>query len=374
MRGLWTKNGALIALFFVVPFFAYADHAVNINTAGVEELATLQGIGEVKAQNIIDYRETNGLFSAVEQIEEVSGIGPKTYEDIADHIVVEEEGGQEEEVGQQESVAPPEPAPTTERTEKRISADAGPDRTVAVGAPIFFSGVGYGFQGVSLAKADYVWNFGDGSRAVGEEKIHFYQHTGTYVVTLTVSAGPYTATDRAVVTATEPDFSITAKSAPVSLITIENKGTEEMDLSGWIITAGEQEFILPEHTIALPGTAIHIPKEVTYFAVSEDVPVVLHYPNGIIATSFRFPPQVPHRSVSSSVEEPEQSPEHAATSTVPAAVGTVSGSESGGNSQLLWWVAFGALVFLAAGATVFVRRGREYTDELLVDDLEVIED
>ncbi|MBS9436512.1 ComEA family DNA-binding protein [Photorhabdus noenieputensis] len=50
---------------------------VNINTASAEELAkALNGIGVKKAQGIVEYREKHGAFTAVEQLQEVQGIGP----------------------------------------------------------------------------------------------------------------------------------------------------------------------------------------------------------------------------------------------------------------------------------------------------------
>jgi len=61
---------------------------VNINSAGLAELDTIPGIGPALAQRIIDYREQNGLFSSPEEIQNVSGIGPKTYEKMADYITV----------------------------------------------------------------------------------------------------------------------------------------------------------------------------------------------------------------------------------------------------------------------------------------------
>lgn len=61
---------------------------VNINTATVEELDTLPGIGEAKAQNIIDYREANGYFETTEEIMQVNGIGEAIYEDIEDLICI----------------------------------------------------------------------------------------------------------------------------------------------------------------------------------------------------------------------------------------------------------------------------------------------
>lgn len=61
---------------------------VNINTATVEELTALSGIGEVKAQAIVDYRDENGWFSSPEELTNVSGIGEKTLEKIIDGITV----------------------------------------------------------------------------------------------------------------------------------------------------------------------------------------------------------------------------------------------------------------------------------------------
>jgi competence protein ComEA len=61
---------------------------VNINTATVEELNGLPGIGPTTAQAIVDYRLEQGLFETVEDIQKVPGIGPATYEQIKDYIIV----------------------------------------------------------------------------------------------------------------------------------------------------------------------------------------------------------------------------------------------------------------------------------------------
>lgn len=61
---------------------------ININTAGASQLNNIPGIGPVLAQRIVDYRQQNGYFSSTEDIQNVSGIGPKTYENMASHITV----------------------------------------------------------------------------------------------------------------------------------------------------------------------------------------------------------------------------------------------------------------------------------------------
>ena len=61
---------------------------VNINTATLDELDSLPGIGPTTAQKILDYREANGPFSTIEEIMDVSGIGPSTFEEIKDLITV----------------------------------------------------------------------------------------------------------------------------------------------------------------------------------------------------------------------------------------------------------------------------------------------
>ena len=59
---------------------------VNINSASLEELMTLTGIGESKAKDIISYRETNGPFTTIEDLKKVSGIGDSIFAKIKENI------------------------------------------------------------------------------------------------------------------------------------------------------------------------------------------------------------------------------------------------------------------------------------------------
>jgi len=61
---------------------------ININTADINALMKLHGIGKVKAKAIIDYREQNGPFRSIEEIMNVKGIGEATFSRIKDRIIV----------------------------------------------------------------------------------------------------------------------------------------------------------------------------------------------------------------------------------------------------------------------------------------------
>ena len=69
---------------------------VDLNTAGVDELTTLPGIGESLAKRIVDYRTEHGPFESPEALMEVSGIGEKKLEELRDYVTVagESEGAQ----------------------------------------------------------------------------------------------------------------------------------------------------------------------------------------------------------------------------------------------------------------------------------------
>jgi comEA protein len=61
---------------------------ININIATASQLDSLPGIGPVYAQRIVDYRVANGPFTSPEQVQNIKGIGPKTYEKFKDMITI----------------------------------------------------------------------------------------------------------------------------------------------------------------------------------------------------------------------------------------------------------------------------------------------
>lgn len=64
------------------------DGIININTASLEELQKINGVGEVKAKSIINYREKNGGFKSIDEMKNIEGIGDKTFEKMKDQITI----------------------------------------------------------------------------------------------------------------------------------------------------------------------------------------------------------------------------------------------------------------------------------------------
>lgn len=64
------------------------DGVININTATLEELQKINGVGEVKAKSIIEYREKNGGFKSIDEMKNIEGIGDKTFEKMKDKITI----------------------------------------------------------------------------------------------------------------------------------------------------------------------------------------------------------------------------------------------------------------------------------------------
>ena len=78
-----------VLMIFSGAVLAETGDKININTASTEELVQLDRVGPKYAARIVEFRDQNGPFKAPEDIMQVAGIGPKTYEANKDRIVVE---------------------------------------------------------------------------------------------------------------------------------------------------------------------------------------------------------------------------------------------------------------------------------------------
>jgi len=76
----------IVALLMLLVSFLFA--VVNVNSANSAQLQTLKGIGPTKAEEILKYRKSHGVFKTVDELVNVKGIGPKTLEKMKPQLAV----------------------------------------------------------------------------------------------------------------------------------------------------------------------------------------------------------------------------------------------------------------------------------------------
>lgn len=79
---------AVLLVLFAFPTFLLAAQSVNINTADKATLMTIKGVGEQRAEAIVEYRQKHGPFKSVEQLSQVRGIGESIVDHNRDHLTV----------------------------------------------------------------------------------------------------------------------------------------------------------------------------------------------------------------------------------------------------------------------------------------------
>ncbi|MEK7604856.1 MAG: helix-hairpin-helix domain-containing protein [Patescibacteria group bacterium] len=278
----------LLALTLLTPSIAFAA-LVNINTADVELLDTLPGIGPAKAAAIIDYRTQHGPFAKIEDIQNVSGIGPSTFAEIKPFITVGDSG----------SV----PLPTASSTPTGGGGSTYVPPPSAITATLYgphdvFVHVPFRLHAQVTVKgggvdplAQIAWSFGDGSSQTGTEVEKVYHYPGTYLITMHARDGGAKASD---------ELLVTVRTALVELrtsgegITLVNNTDERIDLSGWRLRADSSSFRIPDGTILMPHLGTLFPTSITNLPVVADV--TLLYPSEVVAAVGVQPSPVVTRS------------------------------------------------------------------------------
>ncbi|MEX0918806.1 MAG: helix-hairpin-helix domain-containing protein [Candidatus Paceibacterota bacterium] len=296
--------GSILFLLFLLCFLPAGPvwaAVININTAGSSELQQLSGIGQVISGRIIDYRETNGPFSVIDDIKKVSGIGEVTFTNFKDQITVGTttetgEGDPEdsnpdtetdEETDSSDDSRPlsahtsPAPIITVTKTEP-LAVSAGRERLVLVGSPVRLVAEVVD----STGRPNFVWTLGDGSTAGGREITHTYHVPGDYIVVLNAQRGEEEAVSRTQVKVIPAELDI-SRSAEYPALTVVNHGDFEVNLGGWSILVDDQKFILPVDTIIPADRATLFADTVTGLSAGS---VQLLDPTGKIVSSSLGPP------------------------------------------------------------------------------------
>jgi hypothetical protein len=166
-----------------------------------------------------------------------------------------------------------------------LHLDIGSNRVVHASVATPFRAVAYTERGRARNSATIRWNFGDGTKAEGEEVRHAYEEPGTYLVTVRAREEEADSVRTITVVAKEPKLSIESSDRGVVL---RNGSDQIADVSGWQLVAGDVAFVLPEDSALLPHGAVTFLPSVTGIATSTDV--TLRYPSGQVAHADTYEP------------------------------------------------------------------------------------
>jgi competence protein ComEA len=70
------------------PALQSSSNKISLNTASVEQLMQLSGIGQKKAEEIVQYRKKNGKFNSIDELQQVKGIGPSLFNKNKDKLAL----------------------------------------------------------------------------------------------------------------------------------------------------------------------------------------------------------------------------------------------------------------------------------------------
>jgi hypothetical protein len=266
-------------------------------------------------------------------------------------------------------VAPPVPL---------LFANAGPDRTVIVGADVEFDASAYDKSQTTVTNmVRFTWNFGDGTTAEGAAVLHHFSYPGTYVVILTIAQDKTAASDRLIVVA-EP-AALSFEILPDGGIAIRDLAGHDLDLSGWLVKQSGSpfapQFFLPEHSLILSGGAMRISSATLGFRAGNDSS--LEYPNGTLALGAGqsnattqaaqqdpvkgvAPLPVAHANARGVAPAPKQD---ATVNTAPTSSElTAAAASARVPSTYLYWLGAFALASVAAAAAYAVQRYAKPTE------------
>ena len=149
----------------------------------------------------------------------------------------------------------------------------------------------------SVGAGSYKWYLGDGATKDGAEITYTYQFPGTYLVTLEISSGERISIDqlrvfvfggKAVISEFFIGNSSTASNAAGGWIEVYNPNNESLDLSGWILSAGNKNFIIPPFVIIPKGGFLVFSQQATGLDLSSSNKISVKYPSGLLVDEVDF--------------------------------------------------------------------------------------
>ena len=363
-----------------------AAELVNINTADLATLETLNGIGPSKAQAVIDYRTQHGPFAKIEDIMNVSGIGTATFNGIKDYITVGDTGTTQTTMTTATTSSTQTQAETQTQTQPQTQGSfIGPpaltvrittDERATAGAGSYFSAIAYGTEGLPLPNPRFIWNFGDGAAAEGARVFHTFAYPGRYAVSITAAYNYSAGVARIVVEAMSAMISLEAEGDGSLLV--RNNSSKEIDVGLWALVDGGKTYTIPEDTIILAGEGVRFAASVTWLAGSRAA--VLLYPNSAPAAAASVAAGSPlrgERVVTKKLSVAPAPPEDPLAGEVlgnsdslPSADG-----DGGGGSPALWGslAALAGLLVVGGAAAHYLRLNQKTGTLFTSDEFDIVE-
>ncbi len=288
-------------------------------------------------------------------------------------------GGEESEQEEESSESSSSSSSSTNNfpVEQQIFADAGGDRNVVVGADTLFEGESLGLKMQQLDNARYTWNFGNGETKEGQNVLYYYGYPGEYVVTLSISSGQYSASDRIIVNAYPAELAVSK--VQEDFVEIHNKSNRELNLSWWQLEAEGKRFMVPKDTIILSGKKLIFSSDVTGLNTHTNDASLL-YPNGVEAVSFEQI-KIPQKTVATktitaqpiitkadppqkeALKEPQEN-----TIQTASVISSINNQDKE-SSMFKWLLAIFSIIVVSAGAIVFIGKSKkELSDEIEIID------
>ena len=359
------------------PLLVVADTLVNINTADLATLETLNGIGPSKGQAIIDYRTQHGPFQKIDDIQNVSGIGPATYAKIQANITVGDTAPASTQT-QDQSTASHQTTdttgtPSTTQTQPPPASQSFTASGQALPAPIsarivapshavagggsFFEGQAYTSAGAQVAPSRCLWNFGDGITAEGCKTLHVFGYPGTYVIELTASYNYASAMAR--VTLSADTASVALHVEQDGSLSVLNLGANDLDASLWTIEQSAKSFTIPEGTTILRQGGVRFAQSILGFSGNTEAKLL--YPNGTLAAnatvaSTPIAVTAPAVAAKTTMVKSQVALAPNKSQTIASSSGEVMGAEidassQNGSNSALGWSLGGLVVLIGIGST-----------------------
>lgn len=264
---------------------------------------------------------------------------------------------------------------------------------VYVGLPVELKSSATGLSNESLYYGKYFWNFGDGdSKEISntEKFTHTYDYPGEYIVSLEYYTNTYSqnfdATDKIIIKVVPVQIVISKVGDEKDFfVELTNNSDYEIDLSKWILSSGNKNFIFPKNSIVMPKKNITLSSKITQFIISDANSLKLITPTGEVTFDYGttlLPTEVQEQNVTTTnlvKDKNQNSTQTVSVSKTKVPIKNLSASVvensvilSDSNHSYLLIVGLIILLVLSGASVYFLRRNKVVSS--VGEDFEILDE